>query len=356
MKPYILLFLIIGTLSCVPKRVSIILPEVKPINETSPVKMHEKDDSADDPAFWIHPLNTKESLIIGTVKGYGLEVYDLDGVVRQSLKIGNPNNVDVRQGIQLSENKKLDITACSDRSANQILVFSINPENRELDKNPIGQIPTDLDEVYGFCLYHSYKSGNFYAFINGKSGEVQQYELGFEGEKVIGKLVRSFSVNSQPEGMMADDQLGVLYVGEEDKGVWKIGAEPEDGNQPKLVADSGQDNPQITYDIEGITIYPTSETQGYLIVSSQGNNSYAVFTREKNNAYLGSFRIGDGRWADGTYDTDGIEVTAVPLGDKFPKGMFLAQDGENTDPDGKRVPQNFKMVDWREIENLMSLW
>jgi len=41
-------------------------------------------------------------------------------------------------------------------------------------------------------------------------------------------------------------------------------------------------------------------------------------------------------------DTDGIDVTATPLGPRFPRGLFVAQDGRN---DGAN--QNFKLVPWR---------
>ena len=45
--------------------------------ETRPVP--NRDDAADDPAIWIHPLSPELSLILGTDKQGGLHLYDMDG-------------------------------------------------------------------------------------------------------------------------------------------------------------------------------------------------------------------------------------------------------------------------------------
>ncbi|MBK8426943.1 MAG: phytase [Lewinellaceae bacterium] len=66
------------------------------------------------------------------------------------------------------------------------------------------------------------------------------------------KLVRP-NCDSQTEGMVADEDFGVLYVGEEDKGIWKMLAEPDGGNRRTLLNTSGEDNPNIAYDVEGLT-------------------------------------------------------------------------------------------------------
>ena len=44
---------------------------------------------ANDPAIWIHPKNTSKSLVIGTLKNAGLQVYDLQGNIVQTI---NPPN------------------------------------------------------------------------------------------------------------------------------------------------------------------------------------------------------------------------------------------------------------------------
>jgi 3-phytase len=103
--------------------------------------------------------------------------------------------------------------------------------------------------------------------------------------------------------------------------------------------------------VEGLALYKKGKA-GYLLASSQGNFSYAVFERTGNNAYVGSFKVVDGEKIDGVEETDGIEVISVPVGQAFPQGMFLAQDGYNYNQ-GKLQRQNFKLVRWEKIEQLL---
>ena len=53
---------------------------------------------------------------------------------------------------------------------------------------------------------------------------------------------------------------------------------------------------------------------------------------------------------DGTSETDGLAATALPL-PGYPKGILVVQDGHNQIP---TEPQNFKIIDWRQIEPLIS--
>lgn len=329
-------------------------PLVPAHSETPAVQARTGDDAADDPAIWVNPADASRSAIIGTVKRYGLEVYDLTGKLLHSYQTGNPNNVDVRPGFVLANGDTVDLAACSDRSTNEITVFKINPADASLTPISGGRLKSGLGEVYGICFYKNLKTSTFYIFLNGKDGTVEQYQLEPFGENEVGgKLVRTLKLASQPEGMVADDQLGNAYFGEEDKGIWKVGAEPGSPSKPTFVVNSGAENPNIAYDVEGLCIYPTSDSTGYLLASSQGNNSYAVFERQGENRYLGSFAIGGGA-IDGTYDTDGIEVSAVNFGGAFSQGLFVAQDGANTEADGKAVAQNFKLVAWDKVAAVLS--
>ncbi|MFM9947374.1 MAG: phytase, partial [Saprospiraceae bacterium] len=327
-------------------------PNVKSVfadAETPAVQARTGDDAADDPAIWVNPADSTKSTIIGTVKRYGLEVYDLQGRLLHSYKTGNPNNVDLRYGFPLANGDTVDIAACSDRSTNEILIFKINPSDAGLTLISGGRIKSKLAEVYGICFYKNLITNQFYIFLNGKDGTVEQYLLEAFGEnEVNAKLIRTLKLETQPEGMVADDRFQIVYFGEEDKGIWKTNAEPGNPTIPALLPNSGTENPNIAYDIEGLCIFQSSDSTGYLIASSQGNNSYAVFERQGANRYMGSFSINDGE-IDGTYDTDGIDVTAANLGAAFPKGLFVAQDGDNRDENGKAVPQNFKLVSWEKI-------
>jgi 3-phytase len=323
---------------------------VKASVETIPVNAKKNDDAADDPAIWVNPVHPERSFVIGTDKKSGLYVYDLQGQVVSFINAGLVNNVDVRDSIQTPEGHII-LVACSNRTDNTVKLYKLNPQNGKLSSVNENGLPSNLKEVYGFCLYHEKRTKKVYAFVNGKSGTIEQWLLNAENSnKINGKFVRTLKVDTQPEGMVADDEKGSLYVGEEARGVWKFNAAAEANNKPQFLKKSGSDNPKIKYDVEGITLFYQPNGKGYLIVSSQGNYSYAVFEREGNNKYLFSFFIDNGN-IDGVEETDGIDVTNQYLGEQFPNGMFVVQDGFNFDNDTLKA-QNFKYIDWREIANV----
>ncbi len=308
--------------------------------ETTPVPV--AGDRADDPCVWIHPTSPALSTVIGTNKDPkgGLHVYDLSGKELQFARFGRANNVDIRYDFPLGR-RKVSLVTASNRTDDSIAIFSVDPATRKLVDVAARRIKV-LAKSYGSCMYRSPKTGRFYFFVNNSRGDVQQWQLFDNGRgKVDGKLVRSFAVGSLAEGCVADDGLAHLYIGEEDRGIWKYGAEPGDGDRRALVDKAGA---HFKPDVEGLAIYYAADGTGYLIASSQGNNTYVIYRREGSNDYVATFRIVGSRGVDGVSETDGIDVVSFGLGPAFPKGFFIAQDGGN--PGGN---QNFKLVPWEAI-------
>ena len=169
-------------------------------------------------------------------------------------------------------------------------------------------------------------------------------------------LVRTLKLPGQLEGCVADDILGHLYIGEENHGIWKYEADPNGSDTGVLIDSIG---PHLVADVEGLTIYYSGDTTGYLIASSQGDNSYAIYTREGENDFVGRFSIIDGEDIDGTSGTDGIDVCNMDLGEVFGSGIFVVQDDSNnigsmnssTSYNGN---QNFKAVPWGNIAFVFS--
>ena len=153
--------------------------------------------------------------------------------------------------------------------------------------------------------------------------------------------MRAFSVGSKTEGCAADDELGYLYIAEEQIGIWKFGAEPDAGEQRTLVAKVGDHG--LTAQVEGLTMYYVSGGKGYLIASSQGNHTFKVYTREGDNRLVLTIDPKAGKIDDVSH-TDGIAVTNCPTSKLFPKGVFVAQDGTNSGGN-----QNFKLYAWEDI-------
>jgi 3-phytase len=328
---------------------------VRPTVETEPVEAIA--DAADDPAIWIHPTDTALSLIIGTDKSTegGLGLYNLDGSLHQFVPIGEVNNVDVRYNFPLN-GEPTAIVVATNRTNNSLAVYRVNPETRELEAVAARDLISDVPEVYGFCLYHSAVSGLYYAFVNSTdTGDVEQWELFDNGSGLIdGRVVRTFTVGTQTEGCTADDELGFVYIGEEDVAIWKYGAEPDAGEDRVAVdyTDEADESGNLVADVEGLSLYYTSEGTGYLIASSQGSSEFTVYTREGDNAYLGKFMISETATIDGVTGSDGLDVTNFPLGEAFPFGVFVTQDDTNINPDGN---QNFKLVPWELIAEPMGL-
>jgi 3-phytase len=161
--------------------------------------------------------------------------------------------------------------------------------------------------------------------------------------------VREFSVGSQPEGCAADDKNQRLFVGEENVALWTLGAEPDaDKNSDSKLEKISAITDYLQVDIEGMDLYQTA-TENYLLVSSQGNDSYVLFQAEAPYEYLGRFRIGlnVASGIDGASETDGLAVSSAYLGEKYPQGLVVVQDGRNLFP---HQAQNFKLVSWQKID------
>lgn len=315
--------------------------------ETEPVA--SSNDAADDPAIWVHPSDPSRSLIIGTDKKNGLDIYDLAGKRVQTLPDGRMNNVDLRYGFPLA-GQQVTLVAATNRTDQTLALYAVD-DNGRLSNVADGKIATGMPDPYGLCMYRS-AAGEYFVFANdGDTGHFKQWQLEARGARVGARLVREFSVGSQAEGCAADDGTGVLYVAEEDVGLWRYSAAPEGGSTRTSI--DSVDNGNLTDDAEGVTIFYGAGASGYLIVSSQGSNDYNVYRRDGANEFIGKFAIVQSpAGIDGTTDTDGIDVTSTPLGSTFPHGVFVAQDGNNTSPS---AAQNFKLVPWERIAEALQL-
>jgi 3-phytase len=313
---------------------------VNALIETVPVAT--EGDAADDPAIWVHPTDPARSLVIGTNKQRGLVVYTLDGAVVHENADGRVNNVDVRYDFPLG-GRRVDIVATENRTDHSIAIYTIDESGRLVDVAADRFKPGN--EVYGFGLYHSHLTGRYFAFVGSKDGLVFQIALADNGAgRVAMEVVRTLQFASQVEGIVADDERGVVYIGEEEHGVWMVAAEPDAPTEATLISAICRDCPLRRADVEGLALYKTGPETGYLLVSSQGSNEFAIFERGGAHAWLGTFSIVPGPAVDGAEETDGIEVTSIPLGERFPAGLFVAQDGHNDDG-----LQNFKFVSWADI-------
>ncbi|MCI0343791.1 MAG: phytase [Planctomycetales bacterium] len=276
-------------------------------------------EDQDDLCVWVHPTDPSASTVIVSDKSAGrIFVYDLSGKALQSLEVPKPGNVDVRRGVRLGGRER-DIVAWNQREGGyRIVVCEVDLATRKLRRLDDGGIETS--ENYGGCLYASRSSGRLYFFITSKPGHVEQYELADNGKGgVAGRRVRRWEIGSQCEGAVADDESDVVYVADEDHGVWALGADPELLAVVELVVRLGEDG--LVGDVEGLALWPRPGGSGYLVVSNQKANDFRVYRRSSPHGFVGAFSVAGAR------KTDGLDLTPLPAGPAFPRGAFACHSG-----------------------------
>jgi 3-phytase len=306
-------------------------PVVQAAGETEPVGTANAD-AADDPAIWRNPADPAGSLIVGTDKKAGLYVYGLDGQKRSFVDAGRVNNVDLVE-TQVAGRVAI-LVAASDRNdvaAGKVALFTLDPVGGAL--TALGTVSAGAGEAYGLCL--GTRGGQVDAFVVMKDGTIAQVALDLAGSAPAGRVVRTMKLATQSEGCVVDSRTHRLYVGEEDVGIWRFDADPAGSTTPVKIA--AVDGRTLVADVEGLTIAAGAGNGGWLLASSQGDNAYTAYDLT-TEAYLGRFRIGQGRFG-ATSETDGIAAMAGDFGPAFPGGLFIAQDGDNAP-----VAQNFKIV------------
>jgi 3-phytase len=319
------------------------LPMVQARVQTAPVAQY--GDAADDPALWRHPTDAARSQVLATDKKRGLAVYDMQGRERQFLPVGRVNNVDLRQEVLLG-GERMDIAAATQRDDNTVLLWRIGSDG---ELSELARLPTGFDDIYGICL-HRNSAGALEVFVNDKSGAYLQLRVERRDAGVVGVKLRDFKLASQPEGCVADDEAGQVFLGEEKRGVWALPADARSTAQPRLVLPVGG---LLHADVEGMGLY-RGRTQTWLVVSSQGNNSFVVLDAAPPYRVRGAFRVGmnlDAR-IDGVSETDGLDVSSASFGPGFERGLLVVQDGFKQLPSG---PQNFKYVAWDDVAKALNL-
>lgn len=318
-------------------------------SETDPVKSNIGVDAADDPAIWINKESPENSLVLGTNKHGGIHVYNMQGKELQFVQTGCMNNIDLRDDFNY-KGKNVVLVASTNCTLNTISLFYIDKEAGKLS-DIVLNINTNIELVYGLCMYKSVVTGKYYVFVNGEKSDVQQWEVFTSNNSLQAELVREFKVSSRPEGMVTDDEEGVLYIGVEEEGILKVKAEPQYEFETVWVTGSNpSDRSLISSDIEGIALYKFNN-KTYLIASSQGNFSYAIFEINEPDKYITSFVIKDGP-IDGVEETDGLEIANVSINNKFPKGFMVVHDGFNFSNDSIKQ-QNFKFISLEKIDELI---
>ena len=320
---------------------------LKPLFVTDTVKF-----DSDDPAIWINNADPNKSLILGTDKMEqnlgGLYVFDLTGKIDTAvLGIDRPNNVDLAYGFVLNEDT-IDIAVVTERMKAQVRVLAI-PSMEFVDGGGIPVFEDDLaNAVMGVAIYKRPSDNAFFMMVSRKENPdndndyLYQYKLVADTGKIKGELVRKFgniSADSEIEAIAVDNELGYVYYSDEGYGIRKYYADPAQGDEE--IAVFGLDN--FTEDREGISIYKTDDSNGYLLVSDQQANAFHIYPREgldddpHSHPLLKQIKVQ-------AVSSDGSEVTNVALNDDFKSGMFVAMSDNKT----------FEVYSWDQLDSLIQ--
>ena len=192
MTKYLLIILLL-TFTSVSASEIIILPT----KETDPV--FSSGDAADDPAFWYNQKDPSRSVIFGTDKKSGLPLISLEGKRMQFISSGKINNIDSRSGYSFGA-KNFSILAGSNASNNSIIIYLIN-EDGIIEKLNQNEFKTELESVYGLCMYKSDKSRSTYIFVSDAlTFTINQYRV-LNFFPIKAQLVRQIQTEQHQKGV-----------------------------------------------------------------------------------------------------------------------------------------------------------
>jgi len=310
----------------------------------------QRADAADDPEIWADPRDPSRVVIFGTDKQAGLYTYDLEGRITGFMPDGKLNNVDLRGGFATPRGDRV-LVAASDRGRMGAALYLLDPDSLKLE--PWGVVPLDLAEPYGLCMGR--RAAAFLVIVNGTDGQVRQVrvEAGADGAFKATEE-RRFGVSSQTEGCVVDDEKGLLYLGEEGKGIWRYDLDPA-ATQGTLIA--AAPSSMLAPDVEGLTLLREGAVT-WLIASSQGDSSFAVWQVDgPEPVFKGRFSAVGGNGVDPVTGTDGVAALGGVVG-PYGAGLVVAQDDVDSDGEGQsaaRARQNFKLIDWRAVKAALGL-
>ena len=343
-----------------------------PIGRTA--AMPGTDDVADDVTVWVDPVDSERSVIIGTNKS---DAESGDGGLYAFTATGGRwgggaweegvnrfdderyNTVDLRYGVRIGRSR-WDLVAASNRSDREIDVFRVETasDGRFAGLSKVGEIALgpglapDTDAPYGLAMLQR-PDGTASVLISDKDGLVAQYRLrAGDAEPVTATRVGLWDISRETgpvEGMVADDERGVVYIASENRSIDRFGTDADGVLDTASVqrvddvveASNDKGRKRLQADIEGLALYRARDGAGYLIASSQGSDAFVVYDRRFTpgaaNARLLAFDL------EGVENTDGIEVVNAPLGERLPFGAFIAHDGLGSSP------TRYAIVSWSAI-------
>lgn len=404
---------------------------------------------------WVAPKHREKTTEQNPPTPAGLfdESIECEGSIENDL-FGRYNGVTYVKNLRFDDDKTCDVVIVTDRTCDRLRIFKITTDEEEvLSEITHDHIPrvfrtrinqaspfqnaeehsissnylVDQNTAYGIESYTDTEGNNFVFVSQLFKSVVAQVQIIPLGGKVTYKVVRHFVFDmvhtldisngaelkwtpcredpSEEEPMaegMAAHNSGVLYVGFEDVGLFKIYlnslraddtvvhidqeylispvknygktyAAIDDGWEITCKYDAKEDvmddksvttvyvkgshehcGKHIKSDLEGVAIAEDK----YVVVSSQGDSTFHVFAHSEENEHLGSFQI------EGVKYTDGIDVHVGDAGDEFSDGLMVVQNGKSevkgkyfskADEDEISGATGFVYLKWKDVKTALNL-
>lgn len=359
--------LVLSTLTALATTVALTTGPAAPVTVTASVETPAVYDDeaggnadADDPAVWIDPENPGRSIVIGTLKEAGLDVYGLNGRRLQHIaapqapgedaKPGRFNNVDIVYGFEL-DGEETDLALVSDRGRDRIRAFAIDPEAVAAGRSPLRDVTApDVEPVfaageaevddqrtaYGLTAFSD--DDDAYVVVSQRDEtrlrllelEDRDGRVGYETEDTL-DLPGSFTLpdgadwtpcadpgeRPQVEGMAVDQEEHVLYAAQEAVGLWRVELDDEEFEGPELVDRVREYGTPWTYDAEEEEcVIDTAADRGFggehLSADAEG---VTVYHADDGAGYVLASSQGDDTFAVYERDGDNDYVGSLALTD-----------------------------------------
>ncbi len=311
-------------------------PTVAAAAETAPTAQ----DGANGVAIWVHPDDGAKSLILGAGGTGGLEVYGLDGALRQRIGDIEASHVTLRYDFVMG-GRSIPLALVYDPMRSTLIGFTVDAAGAvtRLAGTPLA---VD-DELTGLCSFRSPVSGRTYAIGMSDSGQMYQWELFAKGDELDGRLVRTVALGKGIEYCVVDDASETLYYGDEALGLMSlpVGVETDPA---RTVVDLVAPRGGLAEEPKGIALAKDADGRPFVVVSDAGAERFAIYGPDGER--IGRFQVGAGGAVDAVGETEGLAIATAPMGEAYPEGILVAADQDN---DG--AFSNFKIVGWREVRN-----
>ncbi|KUM79182.1 phytase [Streptomyces curacoi] len=326
---------------------------------------------ADDPAVWVDPDRPGRSLVIGTLKEAGLDVYGLDGRRLQHIAAptapgedtapGRFNNVDVVYGFSLG-GRKTDLALVSDRGRDRVRAYAIDPAAVAAGRPPLKDVTAadaapvfsaseaevdDQRTAYGLAAFSD--DDEAYVVVSRRSEtrvrllrlEDRGGRIGYRTEDTL-DLPASFTLpdgtdwtpcadpgdRPQVEGMVVDQEEHVLYAAQEDVGLWRVGLDDEEFERPELIDRVREYGTPWTYDAEEEECvidtagdpgfggeHLSADAEGATIYHAADGTGYLLASSQGDNTFAVYERQGANRYLGSFAVTDGPATDGVQHSD-----------------------------------------